>query len=214
MRKPSRMAALRSLWLALSLAPALLTVACSDGSGDEPHAPGNSGTDDVVYAGGTTDEALEQLLDRTPKEVAAERLVIDSPSADAVLSASEPALFAFHGGSSGRALPPANYSPPSWKDRAWTDLKQLFGPELSAHAHGTPYSGTAYLLVVDDAKGASRLRVFTGETSYEVDSATWSALGEVPQPLTLTIVSAFFEENDIPADGGPFVGANVQFSIE
>ncbi len=211
MRKPSRMAALRSLWLALALAP--LSVACSDDSSDDP-TPGGTGTDDVVYAGGTTDEALEQLLDRAPKDVAAERLVIDAPAADAVLSAGEPGSFAFHGGTAGRAAPPSHYSPPSWKDRAWTDLKQLFGPERAAHAHGTPYNGTAYFLVVDDAQGASRLRVFTGETSYEVDSATWSALAEVPQPLTLTIVSAFFEENDIPADGGPFVGADVQFRIE
>ncbi len=211
MRKPSPMAALRSLLLGLALAP--LSVACSDDSNDDP-TPGDAGTDDVVYAGGTTDEALEQLLDRTTKDVAAERLVIDSPAAGAVFSASEPGAFAFHGGSTGRAAPPAHYGPLDWKHRAWTDLKQLFGPERAAHAHGTPYSGTAYFLVVDDAQGAARLRVFTGETSYEVDSATWSALAGVPQPLTLTIVSAFFEENDIPADGGPFVGADVQFSIE
>lgn len=211
MRKPSRMP-LRSLFLALALAP--LSVACSDDSSDDPNEPGEPGTDDVVFAGGATDEALEQLLDRTAKDVAAERLVIDSPEADAVLGASEPTLIAFHGASSGRAVPPRHYVAPSFRDRAWTDLKQLFGPERAAHAHGTPYSGTAYFLVVDDARGASRLRVFTGETSYEVDSATWSALAEVPQPLKLTIVSAFFEENDIPSDGGPFVGADVQFSIE
>jgi len=211
MRKPSRMP-LRSLWLALVLAP--LSAACSDDSSDKANPPSESGADDVVFAGGTTDEALEQLLDRTAKDVAAERLVIDSPEADAVLNASEPALLAFHGGSTSRGVRPLHYTAPSWKDRAWTDLKQLFGPERAAHAHGTPYSDTAYFLVIDDAKGASGLRVFTGETSYEVDSATWSALAEVPQPLTLTIVSAFFEENDIPADGGPFVGADVQFSIE
>jgi len=210
MRKPSRMP-LRSLLFALTLAP--LSAACSSDSSDEPALP-QDGVDDVVYVGGTTDEALVQMLDRTPKDVAAERLVIDSPEAGAVLTASEPATIAFHGGSSGRAAPPRDYAPLGFRERAWTDLKQLFGPERAAHAHGTPYSGTGYFLVLDDARGNAVLRVFTSQTSYAIDSATWFALADVDQPLHLTITSAFFEENGIPADGGPFVGADVRFSIE
>jgi hypothetical protein len=32
--------------------------------------------------------------------------------------------------------------------------------------------------------------------------------------LTLTITSTFFEDNNVPADGGPFVGGSFPFRIE
>jgi hypothetical protein len=205
----------RSLARASFFGLAVLISACS--SDDEPaNEPDDSSIEDVVYVAGT-DEAVEHLLDRTPKDVASQRLVIESPEDGATLSAGAPPTISYRYAADGKLLldrQQGRYVRPSWTERALTDLRNLFGPERLAHAHGTPFTGVGYFLELEDADGNHVLRVFTDQTSYTPESATWLGLAAVSQPLTLTIVSAAFEENEIPASGGPFVGASIELRVE
>lgn len=195
---------------------ALTLAGCSDDA-DPPEEHGHDDVADVVYVGRTTDEALLYMLDRTPQDVESQRLVIDSPADGATLSKDAPETFSYHFAATGRAeppRPPAGYVAPDWKRRVLTDFGNLFGPVRDAHAHGTPFSGLAYYLELEDADGNRVLRVFTDETSYTPESTTWAALAELAQPLTLTIFTAVFEDNDVPAGGGPYLGGSAAFRIE
>jgi hypothetical protein len=197
----------------------LVTLGCSD---DEEHGHGEENPDleDVVYAGDrVTDEALVYLLDRTPEDREAHRLVIDSPEADATLSKEEPTTIAYRPAVSGRLerqrRSDLEYATaPTWRQRAWHDLVGLIGPIKEAHAHGTPFNGLAYFLTITDADGASALRIFTHEISYTPTAEEWASLADVPQPLELSIISAIFEENEIVSGSGPWVGGSVEFSVE
>jgi len=86
--------------------------------------------------------------------------------------------------------------------------------ERAAAAHGVPFNGTGYFLVVSDASSRQLLRVFTDETSYTPDASRWGYLASSQQPLTLSITWAQFEENDIPVNSGPFVGGTLPLTIE
>jgi hypothetical protein len=144
-------------------------------------------------------------------------LIIDSPAAGATLSKDEPPAISYHYAISGqleRRPAPSRYEPPSWTLRARTDLTSLFGPLRAAHAHGTPFNGLGYYLEVNDADGNHGLRVFTDEGSYTPDSEAWSALASLSQPLRLTIVLAIFEENEVPAGNGPYLGGSIEFRVE
>jgi hypothetical protein len=90
----------------------------------------------------------------------------------------------------------------------------LVGPIRVAHAHGTPFSGFGYFLTLDGADGTSVLRVFTDTTSYTPDAPAWAAFADAAQPLTLSVVTAIFEENEIPDGAGPYLGGSVDFSVE
>ncbi|MEI9949066.1 MAG: hypothetical protein WDO74_08800 [Pseudomonadota bacterium] len=91
---------------------------------------------------------------------------------------------------------------------------QLLAPERIAHAHGTPYNGPAYYLVISGADSKQILQVFTSGASFTPEAEDWKHLAQAPQPLSLKITSAIFEENSIPANGGPFVGGKFPFRIE
>jgi len=60
--------------------------------------------------------------------------------------------------------------------------------------------------VITDADSKPKLQVFTPDTSFTPEAADWQNLVQARQPLKLEITWAIFERNDIPADGGPFVG--------
>ncbi len=77
-----------------------------------------------------------------------------------------------------------------------------------------PYNGDAYYLVFSGADSKPILQVFTPELTFTPEDTDWQHLVQAPQPLTLEITSAFFEENDVPVDGGPYVGGKFSFKIE
>lgn len=173
---------------------------------------------DVIYASGATDDALRRLLDATPKDDARQYVVIDSPDINAPVPKDSSATLTFHLASQAAQVPALRVKPerlptPAWQ-RSFHELLQLLGPPRVAHAHGTPYNGTAYFLVFTDADSKRMLRFFTGQTSYAPDTDTWQTLAQAAQPLSLEISSAFFEENEIPEDGGPFIGGKFQFRIQ
>lgn len=185
------------------------------GGGGGEHGEEHAALADVVYKGETTDEALQQLIDAPVKDNAAKAPVFDSPAEAAELPAATAAKFSWHAGSSA-ALPSA----PSLRFAGRTNpsfsspLAELFGPERAAHAHGAPFNGTAYWLVFSTAKDAKLLRVFTADTTYTPDAATWDKLTKAGETITVTIKSGIFDTNDLAADGGPWAGTPVKFTVK
>ncbi|HYP76740.1 MAG TPA: hypothetical protein VER12_12320 [Polyangiaceae bacterium] len=197
-----------------------LLSACSTNSSDPTeHGPaGEQDISNVIYVGGVTDEALARMLDATPKNDPRQAVIVDSPDLTAPLPKDGPATFQFHlatqaSRSPDRHLPSAQ--PRNARlQRSFHEFLQLLAPERIAHAHGTPYRGVAYYLVFMDKESKPILQVFTPETSFTPGTVDWQHLTEAPQPLTLQISSAYFEDDSIPTDGGPFVGGTFPFRIE
>jgi hypothetical protein len=204
---PFRLAAAATLLFSLS--------SCSSDSDAHVDHPD---TGDVIYVGGVTDEALDNLLAATPKDDPRQAVSVDSPDLSAPLPQDSAATFTYHLASAATRAPshgrgPARNQHSKWQ-RAFHALGQFLSPVGTAHAHGAAYNGNAYYLVISDADSKTRLQVFTPETSYTPTAIDWQNLAQAPQPLKLEITSAFFEENAIPADGGPFVGGAFPFQIE
>lgn len=203
---------------ALAGALLLMAVTACSSDADHDHSTGAVDISNAIYVGGVTDEALERLLDVTPKDDARQAIVVDSPDLSEPLPADIAATFEFHLASQAMRTPgprkgAARHRASHWQ-RAWHEVVRGLSPVSVAHAHGTPYNGTAYYLVVTDADAQTLLQVFTPQTSYQPEADAWHRLADAKQPLKLGITSAFFEDNDIPADGGPFVGGTFEFRIE
>lgn len=198
---------------ALVLALASLTSCSSETpAGEGPQIP------PVLYVGAATDEALERMLAVAAKDVSTERLVIDTPAPDAVVAEGAPIVFSFHRAASARRAPSENRgtdtkmtlrtrSPPR-SVLAW------LSPVAVAHAHGTPFNGIAYYLVVSDASLRPQLRVFTDRTIHTLNGPGSTALRAAEQPLVLTLTSATFEENEVVSGGGPFLAGSLNFRAE
>ena len=168
--------------------------------------------------GSVTDDALLRMLDLTPKHDPGQVVIVDAPDLGTPVPKDTAATFQFHLAIEATrmpGLPPGtNGKPASMWRRGFHEFLNFLAPERVAHAHGTPYNGTAYYLVITDKDSKQILQVFTQETSFTPELVDWQHLTDAPQPLTLKITSAFFEENSVPADGGPFVGGSFPFRIE
>jgi len=203
----------------VSFVGGLLALASCSSDAKDPAKTDTDATLDIssaVYVGGTTDEALERLIDAKLKDDPNQYVSVDAPDLSEPLSADTPATFEYHLASQASHAPrvkPAPAAAPAWQ-RPLRELVKLLGPPRVAYAHGVPYNGTGYFLNVRDADASSQLLVFTSKASYTPDAATWQTLADAKQPLELVITSAYFEENDIPSDGGPYVGGSFTFSIE
>ncbi|HKO47381.1 MAG TPA: hypothetical protein VJV79_06645 [Polyangiaceae bacterium] len=206
----------RAAWLLL-----LLAASCSSNASaptGQKDAGGQQDISNVIYLGGVTDEALIRLLDVPAKNDARQALLVTSPDLSAPLAKDSPAAWQFQLASEASRAPtprlrPARAQSTQWR-RSLHEVLQLLTPVRVAHAHGAPYNGTAYYLVFSDADGKQRLQVFTTETSFTPEAVDWQNLVQAPQPLKLEITSAFFEDNDVPTDGGPFIGGTFPFRIE
>ncbi|HEY0465526.1 MAG TPA: hypothetical protein VGC79_15025 [Polyangiaceae bacterium] len=203
-----------------------LLVLLASCSSDKASAPtGEQDLSNVIYVGGeVTDEALERMLDTPVKNDPRHAATIDSPDFSAPLSKDSPFTLKFHLVSELTRAPgphsiPAKNTSSKWQ-RPLHELLQFLAPERIAHAHGAPYNGTAYYLVITDADSKTRLQVFTpaadatGQVVFTPEDMDWQNLVQAPQPLKLEISSAVFEENAVPVDGGPFVGGTFPFRIE
>lgn len=188
--------------------------------GEDEDGEGELG--DVVYEGGATDEALEDLLAGSAVSDPAETASFAQPTADAVLPAAAPATFswAIPAGGSFFELPrpgadPTGARAPGAIERAATAaLGVLLSGIPEAHAHGDPVNGRAYFVVFATSADPKLLRVFTTQTTYTPDDAAWTQLKSAGAPITATLTSAVFESNRVGADGGPFSGGSVTFTIE
>jgi hypothetical protein len=181
------------------------------GAGDPPANPALS---DVIFAGGATAPALEQLLAASPVSDAGRAPVIDSPPSVALLSATTPFTFQWHmpGKAAQRGAPrllPPDRAPvvPAW-------LREWVGPERAAHADTQPMNGTGYFLLFSTETAPQLLRVFTTATSFTPDAKAWAKLTSAGSWTTLVVASASFAEDQLVKGSGPFTGASVQFCIE
>jgi hypothetical protein len=190
-----------------------LLAGCSQAGVERPS--GAESTSDVVYAGETTDEALDRLLDVAPVDIASKRLRILAPADGDVLRAATAIEFevAMPGATSLLRLP----SPGPAKPSVGSFLRQVghwLQPIGVAHAHGTPFSGTGYLFRVSAADGVPALLVFSDAQRYTPSEEAWARMAQAPQPLELSVIYAFFEDNAIPEGGGPFAGGEVAFRLK
>ncbi|MCC6553973.1 MAG: hypothetical protein IT372_13260 [Polyangiaceae bacterium] len=214
-------------------AAAALLYACDDHEHPPPADIGG-----VILEGDVTDEtflALDSALDQgAPVADPAQAAVIDQPAAGAALPETPAPTFTWHiGGAASRSAPAALRraalapSPsPSWSSPltpapaaasplAWltAPLRELAGPIRSAHAHGDPYNGTATYLRFSTSSEPRLVEVLTSALTYAPAAAAWDKMTAAGAPITLTLVTAIFEQDRIAPDGGPFAGGTVTFTV-
>jgi hypothetical protein len=93
-------------------------------------------------------------------------------------------------------------------------LRELFGPIRTASAHGDPFNGTGTLLVFATASDAKLVRVFTGVTTYTPTKEAWDKMTAAGKPITITLISAVFEQDRVVMNGGPFTGSISTFTVD
>jgi hypothetical protein len=226
---------LRRLFLFVP-AMTVLLYACGDDDVDEPA----SAAGDVILEGDVTDEtfvAFESAVEQSPPaNDPARAAVLDEPAEGAMLPRTPAPLFRWHfgptaerpGGATlrraalepaspagagfllpGRALPAAHGS------FAWlaAPFREVLGPIRSAHAHGDPFNGTATYLRFSVDADPKLVEVFTGATSYTPAADAWEKMTGAGAPITLTMVSATFEQDRVVQDGGPVAGSVITFTV-
>jgi hypothetical protein len=195
----------------------LTLVACSE---EENPLPAG-----VIYEGGATDEALENLLAGTVTFVADQEVKFTWPVDGDILPTDEPLSFCYAEpeptARAPRLRPPVDalgrFSPGHDEGRGWGwhddlpefSLTPLFMRPTSALAHGTPINGRAYLLKFSSAANASLATVFTTQLDYFPDAIVLQKLHAAEGGVTVELTSAIFEENRVTADGGPFKGGKI-----
>jgi hypothetical protein len=196
--------ATRLVMLAGTLA---LVHACGDETG-----PGNVGPEGVIYEGSATDEALVVLLATAPK-ASATSVTITAPTAGQVVPAATPMVFSWTGGLSAAApgAVPLRTPVPARRRHALAALVDLFRVR-PAFAHPFPLNGQGYYLRVI-SNNTEIVKVFTSEKTYTPDAAAWQRLTSAGGELRATMLSAFFEKNNVTSDGGPVEATPVSFRI-
>lgn len=174
------------------------------GCGDEAGTGGGGGDrTGVVLEGGTTVEALDDLLALTPQHDPTKTAVFDWPSDGELLSAATP--FCWHiGEPKGARLP--NGLPPSTPDRApGSPLEHLFAGIPSAHA-GQPLSGPAYYITFSGPDGTVLHSGFTTATNFVPSQKAWDGLYAADVPITVVVTWAEFGSDQVASGGGPWTG--------
>ncbi|MFT3776502.1 MAG: hypothetical protein QM820_65005 [Minicystis sp.] len=171
--------------------------------------------DHVVYDGEANDEALLALLANKATATDTKGAVFDAPAAGASLPAATTAKFRWHVAAATSAVDPAERSQPQRAGRPLQRMAQawdLFGPMRAAHAHGDPVNGEAHFLVFS-AASKPILGVFTTNLEYTPSIDDWALLAGAAQPIEVTVLSGVFAEGALTAEGGPFLGETLSFSI-
>jgi hypothetical protein len=180
--------------------------ACGSPDVDPPAEPDD--LSDVVYQAQANDEALEQLVDAPARIDPTRAAVFTAPLDGDVMQADLPRFTWRDASVTGRQGPP---SPPA----GWRQHYRLpIGAMRSAAAHGPSVNGRAYYLVFSTPEDAKLVRVFTTENFYEPDIVELTKLQLAGGPITLRIVTAIYDNSHLAADGGPYVGETVHFSIQ
>ncbi|MCI0570884.1 MAG: hypothetical protein L0Y66_09040 [Myxococcaceae bacterium] len=162
-----------------------------------------------TYAGGTTDEAWRALQDASANTQAGSGQAATLTAPDAVTP--------LHAGD---AAPTLRWTSPlaqrvvprhlpvgrgvrsrSMLARAWEAVTEAVLP--TAHAHGTPLTGDAYLVSLSVPGQRCPAQHFTTELQWTLSQEAWDAVraGE-PHEVTVTLTSAEFRENAVTA--GPY----------
>jgi hypothetical protein len=177
---------LRFLLVVLVACP-LGVAACGD---DHAGAPG-----DVIYQGGTTDEAWVSM-DEAPDIVGdADAPMLVDPSGPVPRTA--PVTFTWTPGAVARVE--------RGGVRFREELAALFWGPARAQAHGDPYTGPMYRVILE-VPGGEVVRVLSATTSWTPDAAAWARLTGGGSPLTVEIAAAYARVNRV--EEGPYVRTN------
>lgn len=190
-----------------------LSFACSGDNRSDDGPQHSVDVTDVVFVNDIQDEALVRMLEAKMVDDPSEYLVFDKPSAGAVIDRGLPLVFAWHRVETAFRQPQSDRGDATWR-RIAGELKSFFSPIGVAHAHGVPFNGTGYYLVFSTANQKHLLRVFTPLMTYTPDAESWNKLVAGQGSIKATVSSATFENSLIVADGGPFVGGSVDFTIQ
>jgi len=199
------------------------------GTAAEPPPGSDAGPEadlDVVLEGDVSDEtfvALKSALEQgAPKADPAKAATLVSPTNGAMLpSATVPTFTWTIGPMTGQRTPASSRRHAGLEllplkpatESAWTPLRSLFGPIPSAHAHGDPFNGTGTFLVFSTDSDPKLVRAFTGVLTYTPSMDAWGKLTAAGKPITLTLVSAVFDQDRITQGGGPFAGSTIKFTV-
>jgi hypothetical protein len=214
------------LYTSLLLVPVATALLYACGGTDTEHPP-EDGAEDVILEGDVSDEtfiALKSALDQgTPADEPTKAATLDEPLDGAKMLKSPAPAFKWHfGGATGRIdgaqrgrFAGLELSPLSRADRGSpiAPLRELLGPLRSASAHGEPFNGTATYLVFSVDTEPKLVRVLTGGTTYTPSEEEWSNMVNAGKPITLTLMSAAFEQDRVKQGGGPFKGSSVTFTV-
>lgn len=183
-------------------------IACDDDHDEAAHShagsagvagsAGGSGIDieALVYEGEVTDEAAQSALGVAATVNDSKASVLSAPTEGQALPGATPFTFTWNAATAQR-----------------TRLPSWLGPERSAHAHGDPFTGVAYVLTFT-AGGAFVAGVATDKTSYTPDEAAWGKLKAAGGPIVATLTVARMENNLVATGGGPYTsGKSVSFSV-
>jgi len=196
--------------------------------GSDETTGGTGGGDslaDVIYAGGTTDEALDQLLAATPTNDPSHAANFDAPADGAKLDPNTVPTFSWHiGSAASHSIPAPNglrfalsFDPPrpAWRSpvASLAPLSDVIGPPRAAHAHGAPFNGTGYFIVFSTEKDAKLVRAFTGDLTFTPDATAWDKLKNAGATIKATLTSGIFDNNNLTPDGGPFQGGAITFTV-
>ena len=196
--------ALRAAFCVLAATTMTYAPACSD----DHHDDGATGPTDAVYEGTATDEGLSNLEGLETKTDVARAPLITSPTNGAKVQSASAPTFTW------KATPTATLPPSRRSQNTRFAMGAPFGPMRSAHAHGTPMNGKAFLLVFKNASGATVLRVLTTNATYQPTADKFGKLKEAKTALTLSIAGASYDNNNVVQGSGPFVGEPVSFTLD
>jgi hypothetical protein len=63
------------------------------------------------------------------------------------------------------------------------------------------------------SSGETLVRVLTSAMSYTPSQEPWDKLMSANKAVTLSLVTAIFEQDRVAQDGGPFGGSSITFTV-
>jgi hypothetical protein len=180
--------------------------AANGGSGGSSSVDEPADLDGVIYESEATDEALESVLGVAAIVDDTKAPAISAPAADGeALPAATPATFTWAALTAARSGTTGGASRLAGFDEALS----LFTVR-AASAHGEPNDGPVYYLEIAGETGDPLARVFTTATSYTPSADVWAAIVAKGGTLSLKLVAARVENNELVAGGGPFTATKAR----
>jgi hypothetical protein len=139
----------------------------------------------VVLEGDASAAQLDTFLQQKARDWAWAGGQFDAPRDDATLAANPALTFAWH-------ADPADFAQGG-----------AAGEVVMTH------------LVLFSTQGQpDLLQVFSTLSEYTPDALHWQKLVDAHDPITISLTTGTFVGDDLPEDGGPFIGQTLTFTIE
>ena len=168
----------------LALAAATALVACACSDEHGSQADPIS-NDPVVFEGDANDAQYDTFQQKEPRDWAWAGGRFDAPDDDETLAAATPSTFAWH-------ADPADFAQGG-----------AAGDVVMTHR-----------LLFSAPSQARLLEVFSTLSDYTPDAISWQKLVEAREAINVSLTTGTFVGDDLPDDGGPFIGQTLTFTIE